>query len=181
MNQINLFKSIVLIGISIFFLFMIVKNQASLYRWKSVNENFLYRDYELKNYQNLSFQLENSGFFFFDYTQKLIALGKLREANSVLKNEVLTRRTTIKLLILRGDVQLSLNDTINAIENYKRACFIVPHSLTSKYRLMKTNLELKDTIEGYFWANSILHERVKIRSPASDSIQKEVIHFLTKK
>ena len=170
-------KSII-IGLSTFFLYKLVENQIYLYEWKSVSGTFTYQFYQLRNYQKLSLTIEDNELFFYEYAQRLTALKEWKEADSIL-NKVINRRVTSKLLLLRGDIQLHLNDTINAIKNYKLACFIVPHSLTSKLKLMKTNLEVGDTLEGYFWANNIVRERVKIRSPTSDSIQKEALNFLT--
>ena len=181
MNKFNILVFSIILGISIYFLFQLVENQVYLHEWKIANETFSNRYYQLEHYQSLSSKLQNNELFFFDYAQRLAFFKKWKEADSIISHKVLTRQTTSKLLILRGDIQLCLHDTTNAIENYKLACFIVPHSLISKFRLMKTNLAIGDTTKGYFWANCILNEHVKIRSPTSDSIQAEVLHFFTKK
>lgn len=168
-----------IIGLSLLFLIRLIQYQLDLFKWKSAHVNFSYQYYELKNYKKLASKLRDNDPFFYDYAQKLVSLSKWEEADSILTNKVIQRRVTSQLLILRGDIKLCLKDTTQAIENYKLASFIVPNSLTSKFKLMKVHLALKDTLEGYRWANSIVQGRVKIRSPTSDSIQKDALYFLT--
>jgi hypothetical protein len=166
--------------LSVCLLSKIIMYEVDLYKWKSIDKNFSYRHYDLKKYENLSIKLQDNELFLYNYYQRLAVLSEWKKSDSII-NKILEKRLTSKILIQKGDIQLQLCDTMDAIKNYKLASFIVPHSLTSKFKLMKIHYAVRDTLNGDFWANSILRERVKIRSPTTDTIQKIAHYFLTKK
>lgn len=74
------------------------------------------------------------------------------------------------VFLLEAQIEVELEKYDDAETSLKKAVYMVPDRMTSRYKLMKFYIMRKDTAAARHWANSILSMRVKIKSSRTDVV-----------
>jgi len=121
--------------------------------------------------------LRNNGVFLANYGKALTLSGAYTEAIPVLL-KANTRLPLASNYMELGKCYRATGNTIGAKEAWIKASRMIPSLFTPKYLLAKMQYETGNLSEARNLASQLLEKKPKIRSPETDSIQKEMARMV---
>lgn len=131
--------------------------------WKKILHRSLAGETEkvLPDYQRLYEQLKHNKLFLYNYGAELHQIEHYDESLTII-NECSGFLNDYDVQLLLGDCYEKLGDTINAINHYTQAGYMVPNKFIPHYYIMRLYLKQGDTLKAMYEANLILNKEIKI-------------------
>lgn len=125
----------------------------------------------LEMYEALTNSKHLHGYNFFLLSQRLYYTGRTLEAYEAIC-KCMNYYTDNNTYLLKGQIEADLGKYDNAEQSYRKAVFMVPNRMASRFELMNFYHQCGDTTKAKFWANSILSMPVKVPSAKTEMMLK---------
>lgn len=132
-----------------------------------------FREKAIEKYRSLNNSYMQDGNILYLYAQELYYTNQLIQARETLKRAKKLYCTN-EVYKLSAAIESELQNYAQAEADYKTAIYMVPNRMVSRNELLNYYLEIKDTANAAYWANSILNMAVKIPSLKTRNIQQRV-------
>ena len=132
----------------------------------------------LMKYSSLSGSYINDGEVLLLYSRQLYYSNNLSDALKYLQIAKSTFND-YQVHSLEGQIYCELKMNKQAELSLRKSVYIRPNRMRNRYDLMSFYLEMKDTVQAKFWANSILKMPIKVKSAQADTMLSNTRRILT--